>query len=114
MATFVLVPGGRVARQVRPDACVPDDGDPRRPQPLASFLQTVRLTGALAQVPHREFVHCPGWADRTPFTELRTRLMADPARRVQRLPTGHDAMHETPEADAALLATDLRSSSDHG
>ncbi|MFB7620337.1 alpha/beta fold hydrolase [Kitasatospora sp. NPDC056181] len=85
----------------------PDGGDPRRrPHPLASFLQAVRLTGAVDQVPRREFVHCSGWADRTPFTELRTRLLADPGWRVHDLPTGHDAMHEAPEAVAALLLAD--------
>ncbi|WP_329137649.1 alpha/beta fold hydrolase [Streptomyces sp. NBC_01476] len=82
----------------------PAGGDPRRrPHPLASFLQTVRLTGALAQVPRREFVYCSGWEDRTPFAGLRSRLQADPAWRVHDLPTGHDAMHEAPEAVAALL-----------
>lgn len=82
----------------------PDGGDPRRrPHPLASFLQTIRLTGALAQVPRREFVYCSGWEDRTPFAELHTRLQADPEWQVHDLPTGHDAMHEAPEAVAALL-----------
>jgi pimeloyl-ACP methyl ester carboxylesterase len=82
----------------------PDGGDPRRrPHPLASFLQTIRLTGAFAQVPRREFVYCSGWEDRTPFAELRTRLQADPEWQVHDLPTGHDAMHEAPEAVAALL-----------
>jgi pimeloyl-ACP methyl ester carboxylesterase len=82
----------------------PDGGDPRRrPHPLASFLQTIRLTGALAQVPRREFVYCSGWEDRTPFAALRTRLRADPEWQVHDLPTGHDAMHEAPEAVAALL-----------
>ena len=83
----------------------PDGGDPRRrPHPLASFLQTIRLTGTLlAQVPRREFVYCSGWEDRTPFAELRTRLQADPEWQVHDLPTGHDAMHEAPEAVAALL-----------
>ncbi|WP_255946818.1 alpha/beta fold hydrolase [Streptomyces odontomachi] len=84
----------------------PDGGsdDPRRrPHPLASFLQTIRLTGALARVPCREFVYCSGWEDRTPFAGLRTRLLADPEWRVHDLPTGHDAMHEAPEAVAALL-----------
>src|SRR5690349_1147239 len=53
----------------------PDGGDPRRrPHPLASFLQTIRLTGAVAQVPRRDFVYCSGWEDRTPFADLRTRL----------------------------------------
>ncbi|MEU1668150.1 alpha/beta fold hydrolase [Streptomyces sparsogenes] len=82
----------------------PDGGDPRRrPHPLASFLQTIRLTGALAQVPRREFVYCSGWEDRTPFAGLRARLRADPEWQVHDLPTGHDAMHEAPEAVAALL-----------
>ncbi|MGW2380170.1 alpha/beta fold hydrolase [Streptomyces sp. NPDC001658] len=83
----------------------PDGGDPRRrPHPLASFLQTIRLTGAVAQVPRREFVYCSGWEDRTPFTALRTRLRADPGWQVHDLPTAHNAMREAPEAVAALLA----------
>ena len=78
--------------------------DPRRrPHPTGSFLQTIRLAGALAQVPRREFVYCSGWEDQTPFAELRTRLEADPGWQVHDLPTGHDAMHEAPEATAALL-----------
>jgi hypothetical protein len=79
----------------------------RRPpppaHPLASFLQTIRLTGAVARVPRREFVHCSGWADRTPFAVRRTRLQADPGWRVHDLPTGYNAMREDPAAVAALL-----------
>ncbi|MFF0431526.1 alpha/beta fold hydrolase [Streptomyces sp. NPDC004327] len=82
----------------------PDGGDPRRrPHPLAAFLQTIRLTGRHARVPRREYVYCSGWEDRTPFAGLRTRLRADPAWRVHDLATGHDVMHEAPEAVAALL-----------
>ncbi|MFI1093963.1 alpha/beta fold hydrolase [Streptomyces sp. NPDC020917] len=82
----------------------PGTGDPRRrPHPLGSFLQAIRLTGAHARVPRREFVYCSGWEDRTPFAALRTRLLADSAWQVHELPTGHDAMHEAPEAVAALL-----------
>ncbi|WP_030899102.1 alpha/beta fold hydrolase [Streptomyces sp. NRRL F-5126] len=82
----------------------PDGGDPRRrPHPLASFLQTARLSGAVDQVPHREFVYCSGWEDRTPFAGLRSRLLAEPGWRVTDLATGHDAMHEAPEAVTALL-----------
>ncbi|NED35548.1 alpha/beta hydrolase family protein [Streptomyces sp. SID8499] len=79
-------------------------GDPRRrPHPLASFTQAVRLTGAVDQVPRREFVYCSGWEDRTPFAALRTRLETDPGWRVHELPTGHNAMREAPDAVAALL-----------
>jgi pimeloyl-ACP methyl ester carboxylesterase len=81
----------------------PDHLDPRtRPHPLASFLQTIRLTGALAAVPRREFVYCSGW-DGTPFAGLRARLDADPEWQVHDLPTAHDAMRQAPEATAALL-----------
>jgi pimeloyl-ACP methyl ester carboxylesterase len=79
-------------------------GDPRRrPHPLASVMQTVRLTGAVTQVPRREFIYCSGWEDRTPFAELRTRLAADPEWLVHDLPTTHNAMREDPEAVATLL-----------
>lgn len=86
----------------------PGGGDPRRrPHPLASFLQAFRpVTRLPARVPRREFVYCSGWEDRTPFAGLRTRLLADPEWRVHTLATGHDAMHEAPEAVAALLLDD--------
>ncbi len=88
-------------------------GDPRRrPHPIAAFLQTITLTGQFAQVPRKEFVYCSGWEDRTPFTELRTRLQADPEWQVHDLPTAHDAMHESPEAVAALLLDEV--STPHG
>jgi pimeloyl-ACP methyl ester carboxylesterase len=77
--------------------------DPRRrPHPLASLVQTIRLTGTAAQVPRREFIYCSGW-DGTPFTGLRARLGADPGWQVHDLPTAHDAMRHAPEATAALL-----------
>lgn len=82
----------------------PEGGDPRRlPHPVASFLQGVRLGGGLDPIPRREFIYCSGWQDRTPFAGQRTRLRADPGWQVHDLPTGHDAMHEDPEAVAALL-----------
>ncbi|MBF6172110.1 alpha/beta fold hydrolase [Nocardia blacklockiae] len=82
----------------------PEGGDPRRrPHPIASFLQAIRLTGGLGRIPRKEFVYCSGWADRTPFAELRTRLAGDPEWQVHDLPTGHDAMREDPKAVAALL-----------
>ena len=84
-----------------------ESGDPRRrPHPLASVMQTVRLTGALARVPRREFIYCSGWEDQTPFAAQRTRLEADPDWLVHELPTGHNAMREDPEAVAALLLSE--------
>jgi len=94
---------GETGHSVRPPYRPPDGGDPRRrPHPLASLVQKIRLTGAAAQVPRREFVYCSGWDD-TPFTGLRDRLAADPGWQVHELPTAHNAMREAPEATAALL-----------
>ncbi|MEV5575284.1 alpha/beta fold hydrolase [Spirillospora sp. NPDC052269] len=82
----------------------PGDGDARRrPHPLASLLQRIRLTGAFGEVPRREFVYCSGWEDRTPFAALRARLDADPDWQVHDIPTVHNAMREAPEAVAAIL-----------
>lgn len=84
----------------------PAGADPRtRPHPLAAFVQAVRLTGAQNEIRRREFIFCSGW-DGTPFTEVRSRLAVDPAWVVHDLPTGHDAMHEAPDAVAALLLDD--------
>ncbi|NGO75511.1 alpha/beta hydrolase [Streptomyces sp. YC504] len=89
---------------VRPPFRAPHGGDPRRrPHPLASVVQSIRLTGAVDRVPRREFVYCSGWADGTPFTALRTRLQADPEWHVHDVPTGHNAMREAPRAVAELL-----------
>jgi hypothetical protein len=89
---------------VRPPFRPPHGGDPRRrPHPLASLLQTIRLTGVVDRVPRREFIYCSGWEDRTPFAELRARLQADPDWHVHDIPTGHNAMREAPRAVAELL-----------
>ncbi|MHA7984325.1 alpha/beta fold hydrolase [Rathayibacter sp. CAU 1779] len=89
---------------VRPPFRAPNGGDPRRrPHPLASLLQSIRLGGEADRVPRRDFIYCSGWEDGTPFAGLRARLQADPAWHVHDLPTGHNAMREDPHAVAALL-----------
>jgi pimeloyl-ACP methyl ester carboxylesterase len=87
--------GGRVSRLVHLDAYVPRDGESCWSSTNEHFRE-VFAVGA-------EFVYCSGWEDRTPFAELHTRLQADPEWQVHDLPTGHDAMHESPSAVAALL-----------
>ncbi|GAB0108308.1 alpha/beta fold hydrolase [Nocardia sp. JMUB6875] len=85
----------------------PDGGDPRRrPHPLASLVQTIRLSGAFEEVPRKEFVYCSGWEDATPFAAQRTRLLADPDWRVHDVPTVHNAMREAPEAVSEILLAD--------
>lgn len=81
----------------------PPAGDPRRrPHPLASFTQEIRLTGAVGMVPRRDYVYCSGW-EGTPFTHVRDRLINDPGWRVYDLATAHNAMRQAPDAVAALL-----------
>ncbi|MDT0156209.1 alpha/beta fold hydrolase [Microbacterium sp. ARD32] len=89
---------------VRPPFRAPSGGEPRRrPHPMASFVQRIRLTGALESIPRRDFIYCSGWEDATPFADLRTRLEADPGWQVHDISTGHNAMREAPETVAELL-----------
>lgn len=94
-----LAGAGSTGYAVRP----PDGQDPRTvAHPLASFVQKIRLTGARTEVARRDFVFCSGW-DGTPFIDTRARLAADPRWHLHDLPTGHDVLHEAPEAVAGLL-----------
>ncbi|EGD41552.1 salicylate esterase [Nocardioidaceae bacterium Broad-1] len=89
---------------VRPPFRAPHGGDARRrPHPLPSLVQRIRLTGAVDRVPRRDFVYCSGWEDDTPFTGLRTRLRAESGWRVHDIPTAHNAMREAPSTVADLL-----------
>lgn len=89
---------------VRPPFRAPHGGDPRRrPHPLGSLVQKIRLTGAVDRVPRRDFIYCSGWEDDTPFAGLRARLQADPGWRVHDIPTAHNAMREAPGVVAELL-----------
>lgn len=89
---------------VRPPFRAPHGGEPRRrPHPLASLVQKIRLTGAVDRVPRRDFIYCSGWEDGTPFAGLRARLDSDPGWQVYDIPTAHNAMREAPEAIAKLL-----------
>jgi pimeloyl-ACP methyl ester carboxylesterase len=89
---------------VRPPFRAPHGGDSRRrPHPLASLVQKIRLTGAVDRVPQRDFIYCSGWEDGTPFAGLRARLQADPGWHVHDIPTVHNAMREAPSAVAELL-----------
>ncbi|MFE5480258.1 alpha/beta fold hydrolase [Nocardia sp. NPDC056541] len=89
---------------VRPPFRAPHGGEPRRrPHPLASLVQSIRLTGAVDRIPRRDFIYCSGWEDDTPFAGLRARLRAAPGWHVHDIPSGHNAMREAPGAVADLL-----------
>lgn len=82
---------------------VPPGLDPRaRPHPVASFLQAVRLTGAIDGVARRTAVFATDFPG-TPFAQLRRRLHADPAWEVHDLHVGHAVQRLAPAALTEIL-----------
>lgn len=77
--------------------------DPRATaHPLASFVQSIRLTGAWRRVRRREFLYLSGWSG-SPFTGLCQRLAADDQWLTHTLPVGHNVMADAPDELAAIL-----------
>jgi pimeloyl-ACP methyl ester carboxylesterase len=85
-------------------ACAPPAHlDPRcRPQPLATFVQAIRLTGAWRAVGTKVHVAAYGW-EGSPFVATHERLCADPAWRTHRLDCAHDVPRLAPAALADIL-----------
>jgi pimeloyl-ACP methyl ester carboxylesterase len=69
-------------------------------QPLQTFTQPVRLSGAGASLP-RTYIWCTRFG--SPFTQLAERLRNDPTWRYRELATGHDAMITAPRELTQLL-----------
>jgi pimeloyl-ACP methyl ester carboxylesterase len=86
---------------VRPPAGM----DPRcRPHPLATFLQTIHLTGRWKQVREKLFVYATGWSD-SPFPPTVARLRNLPDWRIEELPTRHNVIAAAPEQFLTILTT---------
>lgn len=84
---------------------VPEGLDPRaRPHPLASFLQSIRLSGRPSRGPGRTFISGGAWAG-SPFVTLTERLRDDPGWRVHEIPVGHNIARRDPHRLAAVLGT---------
>jgi len=64
--------------------------------PLASFLQAIRLTGAVAAVSRRDYVYASAWTP-SPFGPTAARLERDPAWTVHTLAAGHNLMRDAPD-----------------
>ncbi|WP_432944014.1 alpha/beta fold hydrolase [Kribbella sp. CA-253562] len=80
---------------------VPDGMDPRaRPHPLASFVQSIKLTGGPG--PARTFISGGAWPG-TPFLPLTERLRDDPAWQFHEIPVGHNIARRDPNSLAAVL-----------
>ncbi len=80
--------------------------DPRcRPHPMATFLQSIVLTGRWRDVPRKTYVGAFGW-DGSPFRDLYERLSRDPHWSTHALDCGHNVARLKPEALTEILLAD--------
>jgi pimeloyl-ACP methyl ester carboxylesterase len=76
---------------------------PRRgPQPLQTFLQPIRVTGAAARVP-RTYVHCTVKPDGDDFAPFAQQARANSEWTFHTLATGHNLQYFAPEAATEIL-----------
>jgi len=86
---------------VRPPAGM----DPRcRPHPMATFLQTIHLTGRWKTVREKLFVYATGWDD-SPFPSTVERLRRLPDWRIEEMATRHNIIAAAPDQFLAVLET---------
>ena len=77
--------------------------DPRcRPQSMATFLQSITLSGRWRDVPRKTYVGAHGW-EGSPFRDLYERLRAEPAWATVALECGHNVARLKPEALTDIL-----------
>lgn len=75
----------------------PANMDPRcRPHPLASFLQTIHLTGRWKEVREKLFVYATGWSE-SPFPPTVARLRKLTDWRIEELATRHNIIAAAPD-----------------
>lgn len=85
-------------------AAPPAGTDPRRrPHPVASLLQRLRLGDGIDRAARRTLIHASAWAA-TPFRAQFERLRKDPDWEVHELPVGHAVYDEAPERLLAILS----------
>jgi pimeloyl-ACP methyl ester carboxylesterase len=75
------------------------------PQPLASIVQAIHLTGAHMQVKNRVAIFAEGPASAAAFYE---KFRSNPLWKVQHIKGGHDVMIDQPEAVAQILCDAAR------
>ncbi|WP_315770497.1 MULTISPECIES: alpha/beta hydrolase [unclassified Bradyrhizobium] len=88
---------------------LPREGsDPRRrPHPLGTFIQALKLHSPVPAALQRTFVYASGWSA-TPFTAQYERLRSDPAWRVHAFACGHDVVQHAPDETFDLLIETAR------
>ena len=73
----------------------PGSDNRRRPHPLATFMQTLKLTGNYERVLNRTFIYLSDWED-SPFVKQYERLKNSPDWHVEIIRCGHNVMNERP------------------
>jgi pimeloyl-ACP methyl ester carboxylesterase len=72
------------------------------PHPVATFTDTIALTGARERVAKKAYIRAKGYPS-VPFDGVQERLKADAAWRVYEMPCGHDAMVDMPDRLTEIL-----------
>ena len=92
--------GGFVERLPRTDS-LPDETRYRM-QPLACFVEGIRLSGAHQNISRRTYIRAIGY-DPSPFAAPHAACVADAGWRTATIATGHSTMLEDPAGTARLL-----------
>jgi pimeloyl-ACP methyl ester carboxylesterase len=71
------------------------------PQPIATFTERIRVTGAYQRVARKTFIRATGWDG--PFDAAVAAARADPSWRVHEISCGHDVPTEKPDDLVAIL-----------
>jgi pimeloyl-ACP methyl ester carboxylesterase len=100
-----IVDGARAdGRTAAPSA----DADPRRrPHPVASLLQRLRLGDGIDRVARRTLIHASGW-EATPFQAQFERLRTEPDWEIHELAVGHAVYNEAPDRLVDILTDKAR------
>lgn len=72
------------------------------PQPIGTFTQKLRLTGARERVPRKAYIRARDYANPV-FDRAYAKLKSDPSWRMFDAPCGHDVMVDMPELLADIL-----------
>jgi len=80
----------------------PGVDDRRRPQPLATFMQGLKLNGNYKRILNRTFIFLSNWED-SPFVKQYEHLKNSPDWHVEIVHCGHNIMKEAPEKLTDIL-----------
>jgi pimeloyl-ACP methyl ester carboxylesterase len=75
------------------------------PQPLATFCERIKLTGATSRAAKKTYILATGWQG-SPFTRFYEACAADPQWSTRTVDAGHDVMIDAPDRLAEMLACD--------